>query len=129
MAVVASLLPDHDQMKGIITMKRIALIATLVLVSVTPAFAHAGHGIASGFLHPFLGWDHLIAMLAVGAWGATLGLRAIWHSWQTGERLNVQVTSGVHHIVIQKSGYRTFTNDITVQAGASTPLNVSLSAQ
>lgn len=59
-------------------MKRIALIATLVLISATPAFAHAGHGIASGFLHPFLGWDHLIAMLAVGAWAATLGNRAIW---------------------------------------------------
>ena len=59
-------------------MKRIALIATLILVSATPAFAHAGHGIASGFLHPFLGWDHLIAMLAVGAWGATLGVRAMW---------------------------------------------------
>lgn len=59
-------------------MKRIALIATLILVSATPAFAHAGHGIASGFLHPFLGWDHLIAMLAVGAWGATLGARAVW---------------------------------------------------
>lgn len=59
-------------------MKRIALIATLILVSATPAFAHAGHGIASGFLHPFLGWDHLIAMLTVGAWGATLGARAVW---------------------------------------------------
>jgi urease accessory protein len=72
------LIPDQDQMKGIITMKRIALIATLILVSATPAFAHAGHDIASGFLHPFLGWDHLIAMLAVGAWGATLGARAVW---------------------------------------------------
>ena len=59
-------------------MKRIALIATLILVSTTPAFAHAGHAITSGFLHPFLGWDHLIAMLAVGAWGATLGTRAVW---------------------------------------------------
>jgi urease accessory protein len=65
-------------MKGITTMKRIALIATLTLLSATPAFAHVGHGITSGFLHPFLGWDHLLAMLAVGAWGATLGARAIW---------------------------------------------------
>jgi urease accessory protein len=65
-------------MKGIITMKRTALIATLTLLSATPAFAHAGHGITSGFLHPFLGRDHLITMLAVGAWGATLGARAIW---------------------------------------------------
>jgi hypothetical protein len=52
-----------------------------------------------------------------------------WTTSQTGERLNVQVTAGVHHIVIQKSGYRTFANDITVQAGAATPLNVSLSMQ
>ncbi len=59
-------------------MKRTALIATSVLISSTPAFAHAGHGIASGFMHPLLGWDHLAAMLAVGAWGAMLGARAIW---------------------------------------------------
>ena len=59
-------------------MKRIALIATLVILSASPAFAHAGHGIQSGFMHPFLGWDHLLAMLAVGAWGATLGGRSIW---------------------------------------------------
>jgi urease accessory protein len=65
-------------MKGIITMKRIALIAALILVSATPALAHAGHGITSGFFHPFLGWDHLIAMLAVGAWGTMLGARAVW---------------------------------------------------
>jgi urease accessory protein len=77
-AHIAKLLTDQDQMKGIATMKRIALIATSVLISATPAFAHAGHGIASGFMHPLLGWDHLAAMLAVGAWGAMLGARAIW---------------------------------------------------
>jgi urease accessory protein len=59
-------------------MKRIALIAILAVLSASPAFAHAGHGIQSGFMHPFLGWDHLLAMLAVGAWGATLGGRSIW---------------------------------------------------
>jgi hypothetical protein len=52
-----------------------------------------------------------------------------WTASQNGERLNVQVTAGVHHVVIQKAGYRTFTNDITVQAGTPTPLNVSLSTQ
>jgi len=52
-----------------------------------------------------------------------------WTASQIGERLNVQVTAGVHHIVIQKSGYRTFTGDITVQPDASTPMNVSLSTQ
>ncbi len=59
-------------------MKRIALFVSLILLSATPAFAHADHGITSGFMHPFLGWDHLLAMLAVGAWGATLGARAVW---------------------------------------------------
>jgi urease accessory protein len=69
---------DQDQMKGIMTMKRIALVATLAVLTATPALAHVGHGIQSGFMHPFLGWDHLLAMLAVGACGATLGNRAIW---------------------------------------------------
>jgi len=52
-----------------------------------------------------------------------------WAPSEPGERLSVQVSAGAHHIVIQKSGYRTFTSDITVQAGTSTPLNVSLSTQ
>lgn len=29
-------------------------------------------GIASGFRHPFTGWDHLLAMVSVGIWGAFL---------------------------------------------------------
>ncbi|MTV37143.1 HupE/UreJ family protein [Duganella radicis] len=37
------------------------------------AFAHTGagahsHGFLAGFAHPFTGLDHLLAMLAVGAW-------------------------------------------------------------
>lgn len=46
------------------------------------ASAHEGAGISggftSGFLHPILGWDHVIAMVAVGLWGAFLGKPAIW---------------------------------------------------
>lgn len=42
-----------------------------------PASAHTGTGLAggfaSGFLHPLLGWDHLLAMVSVGLWGAILG--------------------------------------------------------
>jgi hypothetical protein len=52
-----------------------------------------------------------------------------WTSSDPRERLTVQVAVGSHHVVIQKSGYRTFTTDITVQQGAATPLNVSLSTQ
>ena len=32
----------------------------------------------SGFAHPLLGWDHVVAMLAVGLWGAFLGAPALW---------------------------------------------------
>ena len=46
------------------------------------ASAHTGEGInsgfASGFWHPILGWDHVVAMVAVGMWGAFLGTPAIW---------------------------------------------------
>lgn len=46
------------------------------------AQAHTGEGInsgfASGFWHPILGWDHVVAMVAVGLWGAFLGSPSIW---------------------------------------------------
>ena len=55
--------------------------AALVAVPAT-AIAHveggAAEGFVSGFLHPLSGWDHILAMVAVGIWGAQLGLPAIW---------------------------------------------------
>jgi len=46
------------------------------------AFAHAQSGPAAGFLtgflHPIAGPDHVLAMVAVGLWGAQLGAPAIW---------------------------------------------------
>jgi urease accessory protein len=32
----------------------------------------------SGFTHPIFGFDHVVAMIAVGLWGAFLGQPAIW---------------------------------------------------
>lgn len=47
-----------------------------------PALAHTGEGVQgglmSGFTHPLFGWDHVVAMVAVGLWGAFLGRPAIW---------------------------------------------------
>lgn len=37
-----------------------------------------GGGIVSGFLHPILGLDHLLAMVSVGLLSAQLGGKAIW---------------------------------------------------
>ena len=42
-----------------------------------PALAHSAQGLSggfgAGFLHPFQGPDHLLAMVSVGLWGAFLG--------------------------------------------------------
>jgi urease accessory protein len=58
------------------------LWAAAALSLATPAWAHstggAAGGFASGFMHPLFGPDHVIAMVAVGLWGAFLGQPAIW---------------------------------------------------
>jgi urease accessory protein len=61
----------------------IRLILALIFASLsTSAFAHAqvgeATGFLTGFLHPLTGLDHIIAMVAVGLWGAQLGAPAIW---------------------------------------------------
>ncbi len=57
-------------------------VGLLLAGMTTMAFAHSGEGAASGFvsgfLHPIFGWDHVVAMVAVGLWGAFLGQPAIW---------------------------------------------------
>lgn len=46
------------------------------------ALAHPGHehttSFMTGFMHPMGGVDHLLAMLAIGLWAASLGGRALW---------------------------------------------------
>jgi urease accessory protein len=62
-------------------MRRLAIVLALVLFSGTPAAAHTGSaadGFIGGFAHPLFGPDHVVAMVAVGLWGAFLGAPAIW---------------------------------------------------
>jgi urease accessory protein len=66
--------------------RRLAFAAIASLAAASPAFAHPGaldHGsLAAGMAHPFLGLDHVLAMLAVGLWASLLGAqgerRAVW---------------------------------------------------
>lgn len=62
------------------TAKAALLLAGLLLAQ--PALAHEQAGQAAGWLagllHPASGLDHVLAMLAVGLWGAQLGAPAIW---------------------------------------------------
>jgi urease accessory protein len=61
---------------------RLALIAASLAAVAAPAHAHVEPGSLSGalagFLHPVSGLDHVLAMIAVGLWGAQLGAPAIW---------------------------------------------------
>ena len=53
----------------------------LLAIACAPAFAHTGSasgGFVGGFAHPLFGPDHVVAMVAVGLWGAFLGSPAIW---------------------------------------------------
>jgi urease accessory protein len=64
-------------------MDRTALRIAAASLAFAPAaaFAHPGHdgaSLATGFLHPLGGIDHIIAMVAVGLLAARLGGRAVW---------------------------------------------------
>jgi urease accessory protein len=66
-----------------ITPGALFVLGSIAFVSLAePALAHSEQGVAidfaGGFEHPITGLDHLIAMVAVGLWGAFLGPPAIW---------------------------------------------------
>ncbi|MEQ8862301.1 MAG: HupE/UreJ family protein [Thalassobaculum sp.] len=62
-------------------MVRPTLLAALVLLVAFPASAQQDSGFGSliaGFAHPVLGFDHLLAMVAVGLLSVQIGGRAVW---------------------------------------------------
>jgi urease accessory protein len=65
------------------TRRDTVLALTLLMLGFAPAVqAHVPgeqvSGLLSGLLHPVSGADHVLAMVAVGLWGAQLGAPAIW---------------------------------------------------
>ncbi len=60
----------------------IVIVTGLTLLWAETASAHTfgseGAGMVEGLSHPFLGLDHLLAMLAVGFWATQLGGGALW---------------------------------------------------
>jgi urease accessory protein len=60
----------------------VLLIFASALLAPATVLAHNPAGVAggflSGFMHPLTGIDHILAMVAVGIWGAQLGAPAIW---------------------------------------------------
>jgi urease accessory protein len=69
-------------MKNASVQRSILAVALLAAVWTRSALSHGLQGEAGGFLtgllHPLSGADHVLAMIAVGLWGAQLGAPAIW---------------------------------------------------
>jgi urease accessory protein len=62
-------------------MVRAISVALFAVAAASSALAHTGSvsgGFAGGLSHPLFGFDHAVAMLAVGLWGAFLGAPAIF---------------------------------------------------
>lgn len=65
-------------------MKRLSWKTWLIILLLWPItlHAHVGGEAAGGFVtglqHPVSGFDHILAMIAVGLWGAQLGAPALW---------------------------------------------------
>ena len=60
----------------------IVLLSLALSALAGPALAHSIDRLTGGFVnglsHPISGFDHVVAMIAVGLWGAFLGPPAIW---------------------------------------------------
>lgn len=64
------------------TLQLFTALSLIFLLVPIMAHAHVAQGQAAGFFtgieHPWSGLDHILAMVAVGLWGAQLGNPAIW---------------------------------------------------
>ena len=64
-------------------MRKTVTVGTLATVLLAPAMACAhpqgpSTTLVEGFMHPLMGLDHVLAMIAVGVWAAQMGARAVW---------------------------------------------------
>jgi urease accessory protein len=72
------------QLKFFMKKNHLTSLLALGLLFILPGLASAHillgrpHGLHDGFVHPFTGLDHLLAMFAVGLWAAQHRGRALW---------------------------------------------------
>ncbi len=61
--------------KSLLALGLLVFLPNLASAHILPGSSHGFH---EGFLHPFTGLDHLLAMIAVGMWAAQHRGRALW---------------------------------------------------
>ena len=69
-----------NETKESVTRFTIILFTFLIYAEAAQAHVHKGEAVSffAGLKHPISGLDHVVAMIAVGLWGAQLGAPAIW---------------------------------------------------
>lgn len=70
--------PDYRTVLAVQCAALAALLAYPMLAGAHIGQGDIGGGFISGIAHPVFGLDHVVAMVAVGIWGAQLGAPAIW---------------------------------------------------
>ena len=61
--------------KSLLALGLLVFLPNMACAHILPG---SSHGFQDGFLHPMTGWDHLLAMVAVGLWAAQHRGRAVW---------------------------------------------------
>jgi urease accessory protein len=66
--------------RGVVALGVVSLLALVLGGAVADAHVQTGEGagFVTGVRHPVSGLDHVLAMIAVGLWGAQLGAPALW---------------------------------------------------
>ena len=49
-----------------------------------------------------------------------------WDAPQDGDRLIVELAEGTHRVQVQRDGFDSYSNDVAIRRGETTPLNISL---
>jgi urease accessory protein len=78
---VSEFVPDGSTMTSLARHALLGFLSFTLVVTASPLFAHTGSvagGFVGGLAHPVFGPDHVVAMVAVGLWGAFLGAPALF---------------------------------------------------
>jgi urease accessory protein len=66
---------NKNAVKRLVVPSFLLLVPSLASAHIVPG---TSHGLQDGLMHPLTGWDHLLAMIAVGLWAAQQRGRALW---------------------------------------------------
>ncbi len=112
-------------------MKKQLIGGILLLLFSTLTLAHPGHGLSSayaGFMHPFMGWDHLLMMLAVGVWASRLTGNLHWQLPLTFVSF-MAIGAGVGFLGLRLVGMETAIASSVIAMGILLVINLRLSSQ